>query len=433
MASIVNNKKYGEGHKVVFKTKLPSSRLNELRKLNYVPGSDEFRITKKANESSFLIEAGSGKDSITLIDKKNKILSVVGSESSINNLFNHSGGSGSSKANTNLLTEIKETFSLVVFRAQTENNKTLKEDEAIKEVERIIPGVLSNYNSTYYESAIKQLVEYKKYPKGGEYEYERQGEDKTKQLYVVARKLTGKLNDNWNPADVWVIKRGFDMEEIYNSSTAKELNLKLYKAFDERNVLPISLKQVEKERAKSSIVDPEKLFNQKLDLDLSYDRTDLSDTFKNFILKTKSGFAIRAGFKASAITLNVSLEGRFIGAGYQTGAVDAKVYTQYMKDKYNYNVRSSAVNSNEYTIAKKELEEIYKKTRNLSNTIKDYEEAIRLFENADKLTKDRFANLISYLYSFLIVRKDFETHMRFVYLSSKKVSADSSVYVIIEQ
>lgn len=432
MASITNNSKYGEGHGVVFKDKLPAMRLNELRRLNYRPLVDVFKITKsKGFKPDTVIEAGTGKDSVNLIDKRNKKIQIIGSASGIDNLFNHAGGS--SKANTNLLTEIKETFSLVLFRAQTETGRLLKEDEAIKEVEKIIPRIMDNYTTTYYTSAVKQLAEYKKYAKGRDYEYERQGGKHTKKLYEVARKLTGKLNDNWNPSDVWAIKRNFDMKPLYDSVTASELNLKLYKAFDERKILPISLKQVEKDRAKSSIIDPAKLFTQKLDLDLSYDQTDLSDTYKNFILKTKSGFAIRAGFKASAVTLNVSLEGRFIGAGYQTGAVDAKVYTAYMKDNYNYKVRSSSVQPSDYETAKKELKEIYRRSNKLSNTIKNYDHAIDLFENADKLTKDRFANLISYLYSFLIIPKDFEKHMQFAYLSSKKVSSDSSVYVIIEQ
>ena len=432
MASITNSTKYGEGHAIVFKDKLPATRLNELRRLNYQPTVDIFKISKDRNfKPEIVIEAGSGNESVNLIDKRRKKVTIIGSASGIDGLFNHAGKSG--KANTNLLTEIKETFSLVIFRAHTEMNKKLSEDEAIKEVEKIIPRVMDNYQSVYYNSAIKQLVEYKKYAKDRGYEYERQGGKQTQKLYATARKLTNKLSDNWNPADVWAIRKGFDMKPLYDAREAAELNLRLVDAYEKRDILPISLKQVEKDRAKSSVIDPAKLFNQKLDLDLSYDQTDLSDTYKNFILKTKSGFAIRAGFKASAVTLNVSLEGRFIGAGYQTGAVDAKIYTQYMQDKYNYKLRSSTVSKNEHEIAKKELKEIFRKKNRLSNTIKNYEHAIDLFENADDLTKDRFSNLISYLYSFLILPKNFEEHMKFTYLCSKKITSDSSMYIIIEQ
>ena len=65
----------------------------------------------------------------------------------------------------------------------------------------------------------------------------------------------------------------------------------------------------------------------KLDLDLRFDRVDLSESFNNFIVITKSGFtSVRVGFKASATTLNVSLEGRFIGAGFQTAALTLRKY-----------------------------------------------------------------------------------------------------------
>ena len=147
---------------------------------------------------------------------------------------------------------------------------------------------------------------------------------------------------------------------------------------------------------------------------------------------TKSGFAIRCGFKASATTLNVSLEGRFIGAGFQTGAVDAKVYTKEMKDNHNYTLRSSEVLKTNYDTAKKELREMFTKYKRLSNTIENYNAAVKLFDKGNKLTKDRFANLMSYMYSFLIAPKKFEEHMKFCYFTSKKITTDSSIYLIIQ-
>jgi hypothetical protein len=154
----------------------------------------------------------------------------------------------------------------------------------------------------------------------------------------------------------------------------------------------------------------------------------------NFIVQSKSGFAVRCGFKASATTLNVSLEGRFIGAGYQLGAVDAKQYGPHQKQKYGYTVRSGVgVSASDYTKAKTELKEMFTKFPRLSNTIKDYKQAEALFSKADKLTKDRFANLISYLYSFMISPKTkFQENMTFCYFSSKKLSTDSSLYIVIK-
>jgi len=431
MASIINNPKYGEGHQLVLKDKLSGSTATSFRQMGYEPGKSIFKITlKKTPQPTKSFKVSEGNKSILFFDKNNKKIILEGSESGINGIFNHY--SANAKSKTGLLTQIKETFSLEIFKNYFELNKTLKEEQAIELVSKTISVAKQNYDSVYYTSAIKQLDELKKYVKKKNYTYERQGGDRTKELYIVARKLTNKLNDNWNPGDVWMIQKNFDMKPLLQSKTASELNAKLTEAFNKKDILPISLKQVEQPKAKSSIIDPSNMMNQKLDLDLKFDRVDLSETFNNFIVITKSGFAIRCGFKASATTLNVSLEGRFIGAGFQTGAVDAKVYTKEVKETHNFDLRSSEVNKNDYDVAKKELKLMFNKYNRLSNTIDNYNTAIKLFDKGNKLVKDRFANLMSYMYSFLIIPKKFEEHMKFCYFTSKKITTDSSIYLIIQ-
>jgi len=431
MASIVNNPKYVEGHQLVLKDKISGSMASSFRQMGYEPGKSIFKITlKKTPQPTKSFKVSEGNKSILLLDKNNKKIILEGSESGINGVFNHY--SANAKSKTGLLTQIKETFSLEIFKNYFELNKTLNEEQAIELVSKTISVAKQNYDSVYYTSAIKQLDELKKYVKKKNYTYERQGGDRTKELYIVARKLTNKLNDNWNPGDVWMIQKNFDMKPLFQSKTASELNAKLTEAFNKKDILPISLKQVEQPKAKSSIIDPSNMMNQKLDLDLKFDRVDLSETFNNFIVITKSGFAIRCGFKASATTLNVSLEGRFIGAGFQTGAVDAKVYTKEVKETHNFDLRSSEVNKNDYTVSKKELKQMFDKYNRLSNTIDNYNTAIKLFDKGNKLVKDRFANLMSYMYSFLIIPKKFEEHMKFCYFTSKKITTDSSIYLIIQ-
>ena len=431
MASIINNPKYGEGHQLVLKDKLSGSMAASFRQMSYEPGKSIFKITlKKTPQPTKSFKVSEGNKSILLFDKNNKKIILEGSESGINGIFNHY--SANAKSKTGLLTQIKETFSLEIFKNYFELNKNLNEEQAIELVSKTISVAKQNYDSVYYTSAIKQLDELKKYVKKKNYTYERQGGDRTKELYIIARKLTNKLNDNWNPGDVWMIQKNFDMKPLFQSKTASELNAKLTEAFNKKDILPISLKQVEQPKAKSSIIDPSNMMNQKLDLDLKFDRVDLSETFNNFIVITKSGFAIRCGFKASATTLNVSLEGRFIGAGFQTGAVDAKVYTKEVKETHNFDLRSSEVNKNDYTVSKKELKQMFDKYNRLSNTIDNYNTAIKLFDKGNKLVKDRFANLMSYMYSFLIIPKKFEEHMKFCYFTSKKITTDSSIYLIIQ-
>lgn len=439
MASIVGSTKYGEGHQIVLKAsdKIPAATGTKFTSIGYVLGESVFSITKnaKTKDVSKVVELAAGTSTIFVKDSKSKILLIKGSESAINNCFNHF--TENSKSDTGKLTELKELVSMYMFKAAFESGKTLTEDQVITLLQNH-SSLKGLYDTLYYESAKKQTAVLKKFlgaVKG--YVYERQAQDLTKDLYAVGRKLSGKANDNWNPADVWMIKSNFDMKSLTEAKSIEELNTKIAAAYKKKLLIPISLKQVEdKQNAVVEVIDPANAMTQKLEYDLSFSKVDLSDTFANFIVQTKSGFAVRCGFKASATTLNVSLEGRFIGAGYQLGAVDAKQYGPHVKSKYQYDVRSGVgVTTQDYTKAKAELKAMFSAYPRLSNTIKDFKQAEAIFNKADKLTKDRFANLISYLYSFMMAPKTpakFKENMQFCYFSSKKISSDSCLYIVVK-
>lgn len=431
MASITNNsKKYGEGHSIVLKDpgKI-SSPVNMLfSKAGYRAGKSVFAITVSPKNVDNIIQYSSGKETLFLKDNNSKIIQLIGSSSAIDGTFNHF--TTNAKSNTNLLTEIKEDISMWLFQGHFETKKLLSEDDILN----MLGKRKDYYDTTYYESGVKQLQELKKYIKSGGYNYERQGGSLTKPMYTQARKLTKKASDNWNPADVWMVKSKFDMQPIYDAPTAEVLNGLLAEAYYNKNIIPISLKNVTTPKASSSVIDPQRLLGMKLDLDLAFSKVDLSDTYANFIVQTKSGFAVRVGYKASATTLNVSLEGRMISAGYQLGAVDAKDYTKEVAEHYKYQLRNGVVGGNVIYIedAKKELQEIFGKYGRISNTIDTYDAAVEILERADDLTKKRFVNIISYLYSFLIRPNKFETHMKFCYFSAKKITGISGLYLILQ-
>ena len=435
MASIVGSNSYGEGHKVVLKdsTQVKSADLvKQLKSYNYKLGETVFSITKGKLKADISIAVTStGTDKIMFKDPKNKVVMFVGSASAINNIFNHF--SENAKSKTGALTELKEIISMHMFKHAIESNKILKEDELLKLLDI---NDRKNFDKVYYESALKQTKALKSMIKTGGYHYERQAKDKTKSLYEVGRKLSGKGNDNWNPADVWMIKNGFDMAKLCQSKTIDQLNEGIAAAYKKKQLIPISLKQVTNPTAKISVIDPASMMNQPLEYDVSFEKVDLSDTFNNFILQTKSGFAVRAGFKASATTLNVSLEGRFVGAGYQLGAIDASTFPKHIQTEYAYTVRGSKdIAKTDYDKAEKELKAICDKYSRISNTLGSYKEVIDTYKKGNKLTKERFANLISYMYALLVAPpnpKSFKELMTYCYYSSKKLVNDASMYVIIQ-
>lgn len=431
MASVTNNsKKYGEGHNIVLKDpgKLSSPVKLMFEKFKYKAGKSVFSITIKPKKVNNIIEYSTGKDILFVKDDKGKIVQLVGSSSAINSTFNHF--TANAKSNTNLLTEIKEDISMWVFQGNFEKNKLLSEDDIVS----MLGKRKEYYDTSYYQSAVKQLQELKKYINSKGYSYERQGGELTKPLYAQARKLTQKASDNWNPADVWMIKSKLNLDPLYQAPSAKVLNGLLAEAYYKKDIIPISLKNVTTLKASSSVIDPQRMLNMKLDLDLSFSKVDLSETYANFIVQTKSGFAVRVGFKASATTLNVSLEGRMINAGYQLGAVDAKDYTKEIEQNYSYALRSGVAGGNEIylDVAKKELKEIFMKYSRVSNTIENYDHAVQLVDAADELTRKRFVNIVSYLYSILIKPTKFETHMKFCYFSAKKITGLSGLYLILQ-
>jgi len=435
MASIVGSTTYGEGHKVVLRdsTQIKAAALvGQLTKAGYKLSESVFSITKsKTKPDKQIIVTTTGTDKLFLKDDKNKTVLFSGSASAINNLFNHF--TANAKSDTRQLTEIKEKISMWMFESVIEKGSYPKEDVLIG---KLSVAEKKLYDHTYYESAVKQAKVLKPKVKGTGFSYERQAENITAKLYEIGRKLSKKANDNWNPADVWIIKKTFDMNKFYNATTIGELNDAIAAAYKKGLVYPVSLKQVTTEKAKFSVIDVNTMLSQPLEYDVSFEKVDLSDTFANFILQTKSGFSVRAGFKASATTLNVSLEGRFVGAGYQLGAIDASTFPAHIQSKYSYTVRGSKeVAKTDYDTAKKELKKIIERYGRFSNTLTDFKAAEKVFNSGNKLTKDRFANLISYMYALMVAPstpKEFKELMTYCYYSSKKLVADASMYVILE-
>jgi hypothetical protein len=428
MATIVNNNKYGEGHEVVLKSaaQIPILAKTAFGKYGFVAGVSTFKVSRTAKSAENIITIGTGKDSVFLVDDKGKTYQIVGKAATINGSFNHHGKNIKSK--TNLLTEIKELISMWMFESYFESKKFIEEDEIFTR----LGANKEYYDTVYYNSALKQLDALKPYVKGSGYTYERQGQNRTKQLYVNARKQTGRLNDNWNPADVWMIKKDFDMQALYTAAPAEVLNGMLAEAFKNGDVIPISLKQITG-TAKVSIVDPSKLMTQKTDLDLSFKEIKLSSTFNNFFVVTKSKFAVRGGFKSSSASLIVSLEGTMLGAGYQLGGIDAKQFTKKIQDDYGYSLRGGVrINLNDMDKAKKEFKEIMTKYGNVSGKLESYDSAMEMIDRGDTLLKSRFIAIVSYLYAVVIKgQRDFEDLMKYCYFSAKKISSDTGTYLLI--
>lgn len=440
MASIVAPSKYGEGHEVVLSSGkgLSLAAKTQITKMGYklaggLAEPSVFSIVRNISRIKLAgdIVLSDGSAFVHLKDSKGKVVVFKGSKKGIEALFNHNAKEG--KSATNDQTRIKEEISLWMIEAAVEKSQYLSEDTIIGKLNATDRKL---YRTVYYESALKQAKAISPTIKTSGFRYERQAQNLTAKLYENARTLSKKQNDNWNPADIWMVKKTYPIEKLYTIQSIQELNDAIALAYKNSDMIPISLKQVTADKATMEVIDPSKAMQKKLDLDLTLSNITFSETFANFQVETVSTFSVRGGFKGSGMTYSVSLEGKMKGAGYQLGAVDAKDYPPHVESSYNYTVRNGVkVTEEGVKQALEELKEIYRKYPGVSARMRTYEDAVNKFYMSDKEIQERASNLISFLYSFLIAPKtkdQFEENMKFCYYSSRKVSNLSSLYVVLK-
>ena len=441
MAHILNSSKYGEGHKVVLKPKLSNKLAVEMRKNGYTLGSSIFTITKKNVKPKKIIDLSNDKTNELFTDSKNTIVQFFGSDMVFHNTFNHHGKGAGGKSETKVRTETKEIISMCVIREALEKGKKYDDDQAYD----CLPKPLKQYyEDIYLSSAEAQLKAFrgfisktlKKTGLSG-YVYERQQENLTKGLYKKAAELSGLQADNWNPADIWLIKKGFSMKRMMAARSIGELNIRLRESFKKAELIGVSLKQVEAGRqGQVEIINIGK--KQDVDKDFTFDTMQITESFANATFFTKSLFGVRISYK-SGVSLSVSLEGKNKNEAKFLGGIDAKAYPKYVFDNYGYKLRngSDVDLGRDEPLALKEMKDIFNKypASKLSATIKNYDEIKALYKRMDIYNKKRFCNIASYIYSYLIVpntKQKFFDHMEWSFLTAKKVSKEGGVYVLLK-
>jgi len=79
---------------------------------------------------------------------------------------------------------------------------------------------------------------------------------KAKKVALANEGLPDLTDDKWNPGDIWAVKNGLDLSKALNTTSIKNLNASLKKKFQSREIVGISLKQVDslKKSAKHEIL-----------------------------------------------------------------------------------------------------------------------------------------------------------------------------------
>lgn len=203
-----------------------------------------------------------------------------------------------------------------------------------------------------------------------------------KKIFKLCREAGYKdSKDNWNPADFWIhninISTILDNLKVDNIT---KFNDKMKEMFVKGDLVGVSLKKIEKGQvAKIDIVDPS---NREV-IDYNYLKTDYKNGSTNFIIKTKEGFNIRAGYKASSGSRKVYFEGRMAGTKVQLGAISKIQIVNIIKKKTGTDITSI---ENDETL---DRDEIIKEIMELSIEVaKDKELLQDLYYLAMKQSKE---------------------------------------------
>ena len=456
MANIFKDK-YKDGHKVQIKDK---TGLNKIKnglgalvgntKYGITPGSTKFELvkvkTKQKNPKHKILFSDTG---LSMFMKKlpsGPLYEFVGSKSAIQNAFSHAGdGKGTSdKSATNDKTELKELISLCLLERKLKNN----EDVDFDYVEDKIPSRLKKYfHEDYFTSAQKQVKVWLSKEsgrfKGMNYTYERQLDDVTKNIYKNALSFSGLSKDNWNPGDIWIVKKNMSFDAYNNASNIQQINKQLVKDYKDEKVVGISLKQVNpNQTARIDYVNLSATKKNEVKFDFGFEKCDFTgDSFKNAIIYTDSGFGVRMGFKASTDNFGVYLEGRFRGAGSQVGGMDAKQIPIEVKKRYGYEIRKGGTPdlAIEEKIALKEMKEIFARhpANQISNTLTSYKNFLDVYDKAPKFQKQRLCRIVSFMYPYLELSfnkggmKEFKDLMNWSYTLAKKETSVGGFYVFL--
>lgn len=432
--------KYKDGHLINIKPKTQRGLLDKLKTYGLDPLKVLSLIKRPLPQSTkyTIIPMGSGNQVLNAkLENGAKIFSFRGAKTTIENLFDHYG-KNTGKSATDKKTKTKELVSLCLLENKLKTGKLVDEDF----VDDCLPNELKTYyNSLYYDSAEKQVKAFLNKVsgfKGANYDFELQAANRTKQMYEVAQKLSGLQKDNWNPADMWIIKKNFDMSKLEKAINIDDLNSQLIKEYKNKNLLGISLKQVTGSTSKVSFVNEKPGALPEVNIDFSFDNMALSETFNNAIIETKGKFAVRIGYKAAADNFNVYLEGRMIGSNVNMGAVDARKFPQEVSDRLGYTIRKEGEPDikKDFAVAKKEYKEMYGlyKASELSNKITSFNDLIDKYEKAPAFVKKRFIKLITFVYPFMVLAKKskkFGDFMKWNYFTAKKITSKGGFYMLL--
>ena len=457
MATIWDNKNHSSGEKFILSKSVTATVKRAFAK---VTGDmikiDEKEYEKEKNQNIILIPENhkpTKTDIVFHFKASNKAYAVI-AKNNLNN-GNFTWDNKGKSTNRQMMTDLKELCSLEMMLTECNNLPMYKTDEELMNVVKKNHAFkdMSIFREVYYTSAKAHAVASSRLPfiTGTKYEGERQQQNFTKQVYEIAKILTSKAADNWNPSDVWFVAKSKKAElskffkdfkaEIRTSELTKQELASKYKShldsyLEKGYLIGVSLKQVDSGNARLDKVTYENIRKKSADMDFTVTKCYIRRATKGLPaygeLNTRSGFNIKWGGRANAQKANINLEGQMAGATHQLGAIDAQSIDAMAKAKGMKILKDSNFPNDDYETLVKYMVEYFPKIKESDSAT--YNAYIRDKNYADMIQEYGFVEIkrfIACISVFLFVDSlDEEEVMDCFFLAKKIHKANPDYYLL---
>ncbi len=326
------------------------------------------------------------------------------------------------KANTHNTTLLKELISKEVFEKQEST-----EADIIKMVKTNYNHLLKLYNYEYYTSAISQLEVFKTLEINvDDYIFELQMGEINKAFYDKVKRLAKIHKDNWNPADLWLIKKSaLDRinKGIKVTKTLEELNSFIRHLVKDKVLYPISLKHVENGNAKLSLNNMGEEYTS--DYTFNIKSFNVSKSFKSIFVMTDSDYQFKLNMRASADCINLNKEGKIKNKNASEGALGSNLWNYYVTNNPTDHLANGSKTPYLTKEIHKEKQKIFVKYKNIiSNDIHLVE-----FEDLDIITGRRYQIIADHI-EYIMTHQDL---VEFSYFASKKLYDGAGAFYLISE
>ena len=456
MATVWDDKNHSSGEQFILSKTASSEVRTAFKGITFpVTKIDEKEFLKNKKFQIILIPENHklSKNDIIFFFESNNISYKVVAKSTLNN-SNFTWSTAGTSANRQKMTIIKECCSLVMILNKIQNAKILKEEELIQQVkeEYSLDDIMDYWKPVYYTSAVAHANISNKLPLNGRtYIGERRQEKFTSKVYKIAKLLSTKAADNWNPADIWLIntktkvktdkilddfKKEVSTSELDKFDLAYKYKLILEELQENGDLIGVSLKQIDKGNANCELITYDKIKSKTTGMDFAVKECFIRDTKDGLPaygeLKTKSSFNIKFGGRANATKANINLEGQMDKATHQLGAIDAKVVDEIAK-KMNFKIYKDSdfsINNVDQTKAKLQtaIDIVKSKQPNIYNKFFKEKDLTTSYLHYGFVEVKRFIACVS-VFNF-INSLDEETILDFFLLAKKIDKINPNYYIL---